>query len=92
MKIDMKAEKNHAKFDGYLSRIDCTNEQGYYTVMFWDDYKETLTLSRHKTCNAGDRQFRKLMVDAQKKGSCCRILLVADDNCEVQRCELTSYN
>jgi len=90
--IDLKDMRKLPTYNVLLDRPDCDNEEGYYTVMFFNELAETFHMTKHCCCDAADRKFRSLLVKAQRQGCCCRILLVADDNCEVQRCELTSYS
>jgi hypothetical protein len=91
MKLTKAQEQKHPKYDELLERIRCENDNGTYTVLFWDDLHDALTVSQHKDCNSADKEFRKILVEVQKKGGCCRLLLVADDDYEVQRAVLTSY-
>jgi len=92
MKIDMNKEHNHSRFNAHLGRIDCANDQGWFTVLFWDEMDETLEMSRHKSREATDKRFRALMNKAQSKNMCCRILSVDDTNGEIMSIDMTSYN
>lgn len=90
-KLTREQEIQHPNFDVSLNRIRCENDRGIYTVLFWDDLSGSLAISRHRDCDSADRRFRRILVEEQKKGGVCRILLVADDDYEVQRARLTSY-
>ncbi len=92
MKLTFDDEKKHPNYNSYLKRLNCKNDKGFYSVLFWDNEHEVLTVSRHRTYEAADRKFRTLLVKAQKQCMDVHLLVVSDDDYEVQRASIECYS
>lgn len=83
--------KNLPNYNNNLDRPSAPQTDEIYRVMLWDDYHEMFTIFRFRRAAEADAKFLSLLINAQKKGDCVRILIVAPDDFEVQRVELLRF-